>query len=148
MGMNKAARQILGFGLLACCWGLGCQTVGQNGDPLLEAILKPPTEGARAGQSHLSPAEVVLLEVPLKTPMPEARAAMEKHGFTCWSGMVTDKGTYLHCTAFKRTALNRADRVLVKLFYRERRVVEVEVGIDKDVFQPFSTPMPKTKPAK
>ena len=146
--MSKAARRSLGIGLLACCWCLGCQTVGQNGDPLLEAILKPPAAGAKPGQSHMSPAEVVLQDIHLQTPLPEARTAMEKHGFTCWSGMVNEKGTYLHCTAFKRTALNRADRILVKLFYRERRVVDVEVTIDKDIFQPFSTPMPKTTPGK
>jgi hypothetical protein len=57
--------------------------------------------------------------------------------------MRNDKGTYVHCTAYKRKAQSCADRVVVKLFYREQRLVDVEVTVDRDVWQMFSTPLPK-----
>jgi hypothetical protein len=77
--------------------------------------------------------DLVLREVPLQTPLPQAQAVMERHGFSCWAGVQKNYRTCLYCTAYRpRTAL-AADKVVVKLYYEQKRVTGVEVIVENNV---------------
>ena len=137
-------RTVLWLVLLPCCCCLGCHTVAPAGppDPLVEAVLKEAAQKRApgpnaAGDLAADLAAVVLKEVPLQTPLDKARPVLERHGFSCWSGVQDDKGVCLHCTAWKRKGPYYADRVVVKLFYENRRVVRVEAAVDRDAWHPY-----------
>jgi hypothetical protein len=108
--------------------------VPENGkpDPFLEEILHQPVVGKVANSDTLK-ADVVLREVPPQTPLADARAIMERHGFACWSGVPDNNRTCLYCTAWKPRGADRADHVVVKLFYENRRVLLAEVLVEHDL---------------
>jgi hypothetical protein len=114
------------FCLLLCSFCLGCEIVPQTAQPdrFVDEIATQP--------APLN-AEIVLREVPRQTPLAQARSIMEQHGFRCWSGVPDSRGTCLYCTAFKRRHAASADRIVVKLFHENRRVVNVEVSVELDV---------------
>jgi hypothetical protein len=140
MKMDKpGAWHVHAFGLLLCCCFLGCATfepgpVPQNGklDPFLDEIVRQEPLEKKLWSVTLKP-DVVLRDIPLQTPVAEARAIMERHGFSCWSGVADAKGKCLHCTAYIRKSPDYADRVVVKLFYDTERVVNVAVTIEYKV---------------
>jgi hypothetical protein len=126
----------LAIGLLA-----GCRTMPANQpvDPFVAALAEQAAHETTPVPNTVDPlTALVLREVPLQTPLDKARATMEKHGFSCWSGFRDDKGGIcLHCTAWKPRRGYYADRVVVKLFYEQRKVVRVEVHVDRDVWHGF-----------
>jgi hypothetical protein len=132
------ARVVLWLGLVGGCCLAGCQAVGPSEppDPLVEEILSQPTPKKAPPPGATDPrAAVVLLEVPLQTPLAQARATLEQHGFSCWSGVPDAKGMCLHCTAWKRRGRYYGDRVVVKLFYENQRVIKVEVSVDREAWR-------------
>jgi hypothetical protein len=132
-------RRVL-LGVVAGCCLAGCQSVGPGGppDPLVEEILKQPAPKKAPVPGTPDPlAAVVLAEVPLQTPVDQARAVMERHGFSCWSNVPDDRGVCLHCTAWVRRNNCYADRVVVKLYYESRRVVKVVATAEREVWHPF-----------
>jgi hypothetical protein len=141
--MNRAAVwKVLALGLLPCCCSAGCGTFNssaapQNGvpDPLLEEIVKQGVPGKKSWPVPLQ-ADAVLREVPVLTPVAQARAVMERHGFSCWPCVPDSGGTCLHCTAYRRKSPLAADKVVVKLFYEADRVVYEEVTVEYDVPHP------------
>jgi len=80
---------------------------------------------------------VVRREIPIGMPLAQARAIMERHGFSCWSGVPDTHGTCLHCTAYRHTP--HSYKILVKLFYDTRRkeITSVEAMVDYDVYRKF-----------
>jgi hypothetical protein len=106
-----------------------------NPDPLLEEILKQETLVKKPDSATLKP-DVIFREVPIRTPLAEARAIMERHGFSCWSGVADSKGTCLHCSAYKPKKQGLADKIVVKLFYETQRIVNAEITVQYDVRRP------------
>jgi hypothetical protein len=120
--------------LLVCSW-VGCVTVPPSStspsdppDPFVKAILKEAPASKRPGVTVVSP-DVVLKEVPLKTPLAQARAIMEQHGFSCWKGTPEGLGTCLHCTAYRRKNEYASQKIVVKLIYENDRVTGALVTV-------------------
>ena len=141
MGNARSYKKLL-FGLLSSCYFVGCMTFGpspmpEGGAPdlFLEAILKQETVESKPGWSKLK-TEAVLKEIPLATPLAQARTIMERHGFSCWAGLSDGKGEYLHCTAYKQKSKGRSEKIVVKLYYDTKRITDVEVTVEHDVLQP------------
>jgi hypothetical protein len=104
-------------------------------DRLVEEIVKEATRTKTPGPDTATGLEaLVLQEVPLQTPLAQARAVMERHGFSCWIGVPDDKGVCLHCTAWRRTSTHYGDRIVVRLYYENRKVVKVGVSVDRDAW--------------
>jgi hypothetical protein len=102
-------------------------------DPFVEAILKQEVLEKKPKSATLKP-DAVVKEVPFQTPLGQARSIMEKHGFTCWSGVSDTYGRCLQCTAYKPTSKARADKLVVKLYYdRTRIIVNALVTVDYNV---------------
>jgi hypothetical protein len=124
---------VLWLCLLAC----GCQSLPINAapDPLVDALVED-------GQNHLgSPVStaVIVREIELGTPLMQARSIMERHGFSCWSGMTDPKGTCLQCTAYRRSP--HPYIIVVKLFYdshqKQKEITDVEATVDNDLWRFF-----------
>jgi hypothetical protein len=143
MTMPRAAvRKVLALCLLPLCCALGCATFDTDAtppdgqpDPLLVAILRQEAVAKVLTAVTVKP-DVVLQEIPLQTPVAEARSIMERHGFSCWSRVPDGDRTCLYCIAYKRKRRDLADKVVVKLFHADRLVVQVEVMVDHDVIHP------------
>ena len=143
--------------LFACGGFVGCITAGAGPappdappDPLLEQILKQDVLESKPGASRLNP-KPILKEIPLQTPLSQARATMERHGFSCWSGLSDNRGEYLHCTAYKPKNQRVSEKILVKLYYDTKRVIYIEVTVEHDVLPPkhrsaFQLPPANPKP--
>jgi len=101
-------------------------------DPFLAEIARQPCLTKTTGSAVLKP-EVVFQQVPLHTPLKEARAIMERHGFSCWAAVPDGSRMCLHCTAYHRKRVDYMDRIVVKLYYENQRVVNAEVTVDYDV---------------
>jgi hypothetical protein len=155
MTMRGAAlRTAWGLGVLLGCGLLGCVTPPSAPfqpdppNPFLEEILKQevlPATGAdgkvlkgadgkeiRSNPPVVKP-DVVLREIPLRTPLAEARKIMERHGFTCYGGIRDQFQDCVYCRAYRRKSTMVADRVVVKLFYENERVVNVVVTVENGV---------------
>jgi hypothetical protein len=144
-------------GLLTCGLALGCMTFDPRppapeakADAWVDEILKQDVLESKNKWSKLK-AEVVLKEVPLHTPLAQARSIMERHGFSCWAGLSDNRGDYLHCTAYKRKNQSCADKLTIKFHYDAKRIVDAEVTVEHDVLLPgqrswtWSPPPPKVK---
>jgi hypothetical protein len=108
-------------------------------DPFVAEIARQPVARKMEGSAELKP-EIVFTVVPLHTPIKEARALMEKHGFSCWSNVPDSNRMCLHCTAYHRKRADYMDRIVVKLYYENQRVVSAEIRVDYDANRtnPFS----------
>ena len=151
---SAAVRTALGFGVLLGCGLVGCVTPPSAPfqpdppNPFLEEILKqevlPSTDAdgkvlkdadgkeIKSNPPMVKP-DVVLREIPLRMPLADARAIMERHGFSCQGGVRDDFQTCLYCTAYRRKTASVADRVVVKLYYENKRVVSVAVTAETGV---------------
>jgi hypothetical protein len=133
-------RAGLWFGLLACCAFLACATVNPNAklDPLVEQIsIQAAAKKTPGTAPPKPPGDIVLEEIPLKTPLTQARAIMRRHGFACWSGVPDNGGPCLYCAAYIRKNQCYADRIVVKFFHEHERVTNVVVVVERDVFKVF-----------
>jgi hypothetical protein len=167
-------RQVRWFGLVLCCGLAGCLTANplatplpETRNPFLEELIKQePLVFKEGGKEiklvppRLKP-DFILQEIPLGMPLADARAVMERHGFSCWSGVQDNYRICLYCTAFRRkmanvaglpcagavvsaycTAYRRktaniADKVVVKLFYEQKRINDVEITVEYDMVRGF-----------
>jgi hypothetical protein len=146
---RTAIRTGMGLVLLLCIPIVGCVTSGTPGtpapftpepmNPFVEQILKQETlvfkkDGVevKVEPPRVAP-DVVLREVPLQTSVTDARAVMERHGFSCQAGTREDYRECLYCTAYKRKSHTVADRVVVRFFYEKKRVYDVVVTVERDV---------------
>jgi hypothetical protein len=118
---------------------LGCMTMDTNAgrnaakeDPLQAEIFRQYTLLARPGWWKPDP-EVIYKEIPQGTPIAEARAVMTRHGFFCTPGLGDEKGTYLHCEAFRRTGRVTRDRLSVKIYQKDGQVADIDVTAFYDV---------------
>jgi len=138
--MDKAAVwKVLWVALLFCCCFLGCETVNAPAplatakpDPFVEAILKGDALEKTPALAKLKP-DAVFKEIPLQTPLAQARAVMEGHGFSCWAGVPGTYGPCLYCTVFKRINPYTADKIVVKLYDHKKRVSNAEVSVEYKV---------------
>jgi hypothetical protein len=112
-------------------------------DPFLAEILKGdvlekrpgiPKDG-KAPSSRVSNARVQK-EVPLQTPLSQAKSIMERHGFTCWAGLSDSRGEYMQCDVYQVKNQRSAERIIVKISYRMNRVVDFEVTVEHNVRPP------------
>ena len=134
--MDGIIRRTFGLlGLLGCCW-VGCATVPQSSippldqaDPLVRAILKQ----AAGSKSPVVSPDVIWKEIPPQTPLAQARATMERHGFSCWKGTPEGYGTCLHCTAYRRKNQYASQKIVVKLIYEKDRVTNVLVTVEDTI---------------
>jgi hypothetical protein len=129
----------IGVGALFCCGLLGCVTFPSSPtpstdipDPFIEEIARQEIIFRLPTFAILSP-EIILREVPLQTPVEQARSFMAGHGFSCWRGVPDTKGTCLLCKAYRQKTPTTADRIVVKFFYDQKRVVSVEIIDEYDV---------------
>jgi hypothetical protein len=138
--MDKARLgRLRWLALLPLCGCLGCLTfnpgaapqIGQP-DPFVETIAKQPVLG-KVDQTAVLKPDIVLEEVPLHTPVAQARAIMEQHGFSCWARVPDNNRECLHCTAYLYQRGGSADRIVVKLIYEKQQIVKAEVVVDYDV---------------
>jgi hypothetical protein len=104
-------------------------------DPFVLELSKQPQVKKLQGSAELR-ADLVYQVVPLHTTVKEARALMERHGFTCWEAVPDGSRLCLHCTAYHRKRPDYQDRIVVKLFRENNRVVNAEVVIYYDVSRP------------
>jgi len=100
-------------------------------DPFLAEIARQPEIKKSTGSADLKP-DAVFVEVPLHTPIQEARAIMERHDFSCWMAVPDGDRVCLHCTAYHRKRPDYMDRIVVKLYYENRRVVNAAVIVNYD----------------
>jgi hypothetical protein len=146
---------LMGSAFLGCV--LGCMTLDPASPPpepkadnWIDELLKQEAVESKNKWHKLKP-DFVLKEVPLQTPLAQARSIMERHGFSCWAGLSDNRGDYLHCTAYKRKNQACADKLTVKFHYDARRVIDCEVILEGDVLLPghrswtWSPPPPKPK---
>lgn len=129
MGKNPKLYRVFLF-LLACSGSAGCQALGSSSisgsskiDPLQEEIAQPLK--SKINQGRKDP-EVVLKEIPIGTPVGQARAVMEGHGFKCSEGS-KEGSSYLLCHASLRTGLMTGTGIDVKIFHQASRVTGAEV---------------------
>jgi hypothetical protein len=129
----------LGLVVLTSACLLGCATLPSTAptpeevpDRFVSEIFKADTRDKKVGLTGVD-ADVILKEVPLRTPIAQARTVMESHGFTCWSGVPDSNSICLHCTVYRRKNSEVADKVLVKLYYENKRVRGVEAIIEYGV---------------
>jgi hypothetical protein len=117
---------------------------GANPDPFLVEILKGdvlekkpgvPKDG-KAPTSRLNSARLQK-EVPLQTPLAQAKSTMERHGFTCWAGLSDGRGEYMQCDTYQVKNQRSAERIIVKIYYRMNRVVDFEVTVEHNVRPPM-----------
>jgi hypothetical protein len=108
-------------------------------DPFVEEILKQDFlyikqdgKDVKTDPPQVKP-DVVLREIPLKTPLADAQAFMERHTFSCQGGVKDNYQTCLYCTAYRRKTKFVADRVVVKLYYENKRVTGVLVTVENGV---------------
>jgi hypothetical protein len=135
------------FGLLCLA---GCLTMPpqpgvkntQTLDPFVEEILRQQVV-TREKDSATLKSDVVMREIPAKTPLAKARAIMEKHGFSCWANVPCGVYTCLHCTAYKRKSAELADRLVVKLIYQDQKVIAAEITVDYGIRHPDRGWMPR-----
>ena len=119
--------------IVACNSFLGCTTVPSRTvaddvkpDPLCEQIGKQKTIEVGPGWCKVDPA-VVLKEVPLGTPLPQARSIMEGHGFHCLDGTGDAQGPFLRCTAYEGTGWVAGVATVVKVYYRAGQVTDIQI---------------------
>jgi hypothetical protein len=105
-------------------------------DPFVAEIARQPVIRKLEGSAELKP-EIVFTVVPLHTLVKEAKILMEKHGFTCWAAVPDGSRMCLHCTAYHRKRADYMDRIVVKLFYENQRVVSAEIRVDFDAHRPL-----------
>ena len=98
----------------------------------MDELLKQDALQKKPGSAVLKP-DRVFEEIPVKTPVADARATMDKHGFNCWSGVADARGTCVQCILYKRKTPYLADRVVVKLFYENKQVINAEVLVEYEV---------------
>lgn len=135
-------RTLYGFAaLLPCLILAGCMSFRGNTsapvpppDSFVADIARQPVVRKMEGSAELKP-EIVFTIVPLHTPVKEAKALMEKHGFSCWASVPDGNRMCLHCTAYHRKRADYMDRIVVKLYYENLRVVSAEVRVDYDAHQ-------------
>jgi hypothetical protein len=130
---------LLGLVLLSLA---GCLGLSRNGaapvppaDPFVLELCKQPQVRKLQASAELR-ADLVYQVVPLHTSVKDARALMERHGFSCWETVPDGTRTCLHCTAYHRKRTDYQDRIVVKLFHENGRVVNAEVAIYYDVNRP------------
>jgi hypothetical protein len=144
MNMRRfALRQTLGLVLLgSACW-LGCasfhstaptppSTPEEITDPLVKEIFKADKRDKKGGQIGID-ADVVLHEIPLRTPVAKARTIMESHGFKVWSGVPDGNSVCLHCTFYRRRTPQLDDKIFVKIYYENKQVIEVQGNVEYGV---------------
>jgi len=124
--------KLLVLALFACGGFGGCRLLSSSsssesvkGDRLLEEIVGGETVEAKAGWWRKDPA-VVLKEIPIGTPVDQAKAVMEAHGFKC-SEQPEQNGPFLLCHAFKRTGFLTGTGIDIKIVHHASRVTNVEV---------------------
>jgi hypothetical protein len=100
-------------------------------DPFLAEIARQPVLQKTPASAVLRP-DVVFQQIPLHTPVKDARAVMERHGFSCWAAVPDGTRMCLHCTAYHRKRPDYMDRIVVKLYYENQRVVNAEVTVIYD----------------
>ena len=138
MGRSRAWGKLL-LGVVSCSAFAGCLTLDLSGgwnngtdDPLQAEIFKQYKLAARPGWWKPDSA-IVLAEIPAGTPLPEAHSVMQRHGFQCSDGLSDEQGTYLHCTAYRRTGRKTCDRISVKVYDQGGRVTDIDVTTYYDV---------------
>jgi hypothetical protein len=147
--MGKIAP-VLWLGVFGVSGLSGCDTIPQHDDALVAELVAQATAKTTPPPAPAPPnapdartealRAIILREIPDQTPVAQARALMEAHGFSCWTRVPDDHGTCLHCTAYRRTGVARADKVVVKLYHEDGRVVEVVVRVERNVYQRYATP--------
>ncbi len=105
-------------------------------DPFVVEIARQPAVRKMEGSAELKP-EIVFTVVPLHTPVKEAKTLMEKHGFSCWASVPDGTRMCLHCTVYHRKRADYMDRIVVKLYYENQRVVSAQVRVDYDAHRPL-----------
>ena len=144
---GAAIRTVMGLGLLLCGGVVGCLTTNPSAptqpetpNAFVAEILKQEklvVKDAKNVEIKMDPPrvspEVVLREIPLQTPLANARAVMERHGFSCQGGVRDEYRDCLYCTTYRRKTAAIADRVTVKLYLEQKRVVDVVVNVEHDV---------------
>ena len=127
------SRLALLTALLACNGFLGCATIDSTTraevvkpDPLCEQISKQKTIEVGSGWCKVDPA-VVLKEIPLGTPLPQARSIMEGHGFHCLDGTGDSQGIFLKCTANNGSRWVVAVGTVVKIYHQAGRVTDIQI---------------------
>ncbi len=122
-------------GIVLALWFCGCATVAPpvqpdaKPDPLLDEILVQPALEKKPGSATLNPGPVLQV-VPLQTPLAQAQATMEHHGFSCWSGVPEGDTLHLRCIGYKKRPDGRYDRVNVKCYYANKHIVSVTVQVE------------------
>jgi hypothetical protein len=129
----------LGLVVLSSAFFLGCTTLPSTTpapeaapDRFVTEIFNGDTRKIKIGSAGVD-TDIILKEIPLKTPVDQARTVMESHGFKCWSGVHDGYSICLHCTAYRRKNSEKADKILVKFFYENKRVIGVEGVIEYGV---------------
>jgi hypothetical protein len=138
--MDKAkVWKVLWLSFFLCCCYLGCETVNSpatlaNGkpDPFVEEIVKQEAFEKTPAAAKFKP-DAILKAIPLQTPLEQARAVMEGHGFSCWAGVPGTYGPCLQCTVFKPKNQYVADKIVVKLYYQKKRISNVEASVEYNV---------------
>jgi hypothetical protein len=144
---RSALRQTLGHVVLGSACLLGCAsfhsttpppttppptTLEEITDPLVKEIFKADKRDKKGGQVGID-ADIVLHEIPLRTPVAKARTVMESHGFKVWSGVPDGNSVCLHCTFYRRRTPQLDDKVFVKIYYENKQVIGVEGNVEYGV---------------
>lgn len=128
---GKTSRGFLA--LLGCVWFAGCLTPHPGppephgkADALQEALRTAKVDKTEVGFWRRSPA-AVLQEVPVGTPLAQAQAVMQRHGFSCRQEKMDPARVCLICKASQWAGLVGSDVLTVTFYCRWDKVTEVKV---------------------
>ena len=141
--MAKAVWKALWVVLLPCCCFTGCEAmnnlvspVTENPDPFQVQILKQDAADKKPGAPTRLLPDLILREIPLRTPVAKARAFMEQHGFSCSGGVPEGSLTCLDCRAWIRKNSLTVDRIVVRFYYENNRVINEQITVERDLPRP------------
>ena len=147
---HATVRTLMGLGLLLCGGVVGCLTTNPSApfkpetpNPFVAEILKQEVLIVKqngvvikmdlaAGESRGRPPRNPAANTFGRYDAREA-ISVERHGFSCQAGVRDEYSDCLYCTIYRRKSAVIADRVTVKFYLEQKRVVDVVVIVEHDI---------------
>jgi hypothetical protein len=127
-------RVFTGLLFIACTGMFGCQGVSpallgqdERNEPLQEAIFNQAKLQSPQEDVCVTSPTAILPEIPLGSPVDNARAVMQRHGFQCADLLTVDNRPFLSCTTSKKTSWVTGNSIRVEIYYQAGEVTDLKV---------------------